>query len=105
VMPEITGVRHSTVDEDLAGADLVATWQGKVLTIDAKTGLYQPLVTHKHGVLHLEVSVPREAMDGLRLTDEGEIILHQEVRQALGENFGRRTLRHLHLRRRPRERY
>jgi hypothetical protein len=37
-MPELAGLRYATVEEDLAGYDFMGQWQGKLLTIDAKTG-------------------------------------------------------------------
>jgi hypothetical protein len=95
-MPELSGVRHSTVEEDLIGIDFIAQWQGQVLTMDAKSGLYRPLSLHKRGHRHLEISVPREVIQKLRLTDEGEKLLHEEIRQALGESGEKaRPSRHL----------
>ena len=100
-MPELSDVRHSTVEEDLVGIDFYATWRGQSLTIDAKSGLYRPLSLHKRGHRHLEISVPREAIRHLRLTDEGESLLHREIRQALGESDSRtRPSRHLGVRHR-----
>jgi hypothetical protein len=98
-MPELSGVRHSTVEEDLIGIDFVAQWQNQPLTIDAKSGLYRPLSLHKRGHRHLEISVPHDAIRKLRLTDEGEKLLHQEIRQALGESGAKaRPSRHLETR-------
>jgi|GEM_PF-1265449 hypothetical protein len=95
-MPELSGVRHSTVEEDLVGIDFIAQCQGQVLTIDAKSGLYRPLSLHKRGHRHLEISVPRDAIEKLRLSDEGEKLLHEEIRQALGESGEKaRPSRHL----------
>lgn len=87
-MPELRGVRYATLAEDLAGFDFVALWQGRIVSIDAKTGLYRPLSERKHGHLHLEVSVPREAVQGFRVTRHGLNLLRQEVRQALHRQAG-----------------
>src|ERR1019366_1120931 len=59
-LPEIRNLRYASVEEDLVGYDFVGMWQGKLLTIDAKTGRYLPLSETKHGHRHLEISVPRE---------------------------------------------
>jgi len=82
-LPELRGLRYATLAEDLAGFDFVATWDGQLVTIDAKTGLYRPLSERKHGHKHLEVSVPREAVEGFRVTRRGLNLLRHEVRQAL----------------------
>jgi len=89
-LPELEGLRYGTVEEDLAGYDFIAQWQGELLTIDAKTGRYWPLSERKHGHRHLEVSVPHEAVDGLRVTRQGLDGLRLEVRQALGGGEDRR---------------
>jgi len=47
-------VRHGTVDEDLKGYDFLAFYEGQLVTLDAKTGLYRPLTERKHGHRHLE---------------------------------------------------
>ncbi|HEY6736626.1 MAG TPA: hypothetical protein VI322_02815 [Candidatus Saccharimonadia bacterium] len=83
-LPELVGLRYATVEEDLAGYDFLAEYQGKLLTIDAKTGRYWPLAERKHGHRHMEVSVPREAVDGFTVTRPGLNRLRQEVRQSLG---------------------
>ena len=83
-MPQLMGLRYATVEEDLAGYDFIAEFGGKLLTIDAKTGRYWPLSERKHGHRHLEVSVPREAVEGFVPTRHGMNRLRQEVRQALG---------------------
>ncbi len=82
-MPELEGLRYGTVEEDLQGYDFVAYWQGALVTIDAKTGLYHPLTERKHGHRHLEISVPRESIAEFHLTRRGLDILRHEVRQAL----------------------
>ncbi len=82
-MPELTGVRFATVEEDLRGYDFIAQWQGQLITIDAKTGYYRPLSERKHGHRHLEISVPREELDGFRLTRHGLDLLRRETRKAL----------------------
>jgi hypothetical protein len=87
-LPELRDVRYGTVDEDLHGYDFVAEWQGRPVTIDAKTGLYWPLTEHKHGHLHLEISVPREAVAGFRVTRRGLDGVRHEVRQALQGTAG-----------------
>jgi hypothetical protein len=89
-LPELRGLRYATLDEDLAGFDFVATWDGQMVTLDAKTGLYQPLAERKHGHMHLEISVPREAVKDFRVTRRGLNLLRHEVRQALGRSGGRR---------------
>src|SRR6185312_1326197 len=61
-LPELRDLRYATMEEDLAGYDFVASWHGKLLTVDAKTGVYAPLTQSKHGHKHLEISVPREAV-------------------------------------------
>ena len=82
-IPELRNLRYATIEEDLAGYDFVATWHGRLLTVDAKTGFYQPLTERKHGHKHLEISVPREAVKDFRVTRRGLDILRHEVRQAL----------------------
>jgi hypothetical protein len=82
-LPELRGVRYATVEEDLAGYDFVAEYGGKLLTLDAKTGFYRPLSERKHGHKHLEISVPREAIEDFRVTRKGLDLLRREVRQAL----------------------
>ncbi len=82
-LPELSGVRHGTVEEDLHGYDFVANYEGQMVTLDAKTGLYRPLTERKHGHRHMEISVPREAVDGFKLTRHGLDVLRSEVRQAL----------------------
>jgi hypothetical protein len=83
-LPELEGLRYATVEEDLAGFDFVAQWHGKLLTIDAKTGFYRPLMERKHGHRHLEISVPRQAVQDFRVTRRGLAVLRREARQALG---------------------
>jgi hypothetical protein len=90
-LPELRNLRYATVEEDLAGYDFVATWHGRLLTVDAKTGFYQPLSERKHGHKHLEISVPREAVRDFRVTRRGLDILRHEVRQAL---FGETAANH-----------
>jgi hypothetical protein len=41
-LPEIRHLRYASVEEDLQGYDFVGEWQGKLLTIDAKTGIAAP---------------------------------------------------------------
>jgi len=84
-MPELSQVRHATVEEDLHGFDFMAVWRRQPVTIDAKTGLYPPLTLRKRGHRHLEVSVPRQAVRNLRLTPDGLSLLMYEIREALGE--------------------
>jgi hypothetical protein len=87
-LPELRYLRYATVEEDLAGYDFVAEWQGNLLTIDAKTGFYQPLSERKHGHRHLEISVPREAVKDFRVTRRGLDLLRHEVRQTLHRGQG-----------------
>lgn len=87
-LPELVGLRYATLEEDLSGYDFVATWQGKLVTIDAKTGFYMPLSERKHGHRHLEISVPREAVSEFRVTRRGLDLLRHEVRQALYRREG-----------------
>jgi hypothetical protein len=82
-LPEFRGLRYASVAEDLAGYDFVAEWNGQLVTVDAKTGLYRPLSERKHGHRHLEISVPREAVEGFRVTRRGLDLLRHEARQAL----------------------
>jgi hypothetical protein len=82
-IPEIRNVRYASVEEDLVGYDFVGMWQGKLLTIDAKTGRYSPISESKHGHLHLEVSVPREMAEGLRINHRGLSQLRTQIRQVL----------------------
>lgn len=98
-LPELRGLRYATLAEDLAGFDFVADWDGQLVTVDAKTGLYRPLSERKHGHKHLEVSVPREAVDGFRVTRRGLNLLRHEVRQALYRGTGRRpeAVRSVHM--------
>jgi hypothetical protein len=99
-MPELAELRYATVEEDLAGYDFVAEWQGNLVTLDAKTGLYFPLSERKRGHRHLEISVPREAVKDFRVTRRGLDLLRHEVRQALHRSAG--VERHaLHRRFRP----
>jgi hypothetical protein len=87
-LPELRGLRYATVEEDLLGYDFVATWQGKLVTIDAKTGYYSPLSEQKRGHRHLEISVPREVVKDFRLTRHGLDQMRREVRQALYHETG-----------------
>lgn len=87
-MPEITGLRYGTLEEDLHGYDFVAQWQGQTLTVDAKTGYYQPLAERKHGHRHLEISVPRETLNGFTLSRHGLQLLRREVRGGLHAQMG-----------------
>jgi AraC-like DNA-binding protein len=87
-MPELSEVRYATVEEDLHGFDFVAQWQGRQVTLDAKTGYYRPLIQHKHGNLHLEISVPREAVKDFRVTRRGLDVVRHEVRRALHASSG-----------------
>lgn len=87
-LPELRGLRYATLEEDLKGYDYVAQWQGKLLTIDAKTGFYRPLSEVKHGHRHLEISVPREAVKDFRITRHGLDLMRREVRQALYRDTG-----------------
>ncbi|HEY2004320.1 MAG TPA: hypothetical protein VGH44_04380 [Candidatus Saccharimonadia bacterium] len=82
-LPELRDLRYATIEEDLAGYDFVASWQGRLLTVDAKTGFYRPLTERKHGHKHLEISVPREAVKEFWVTRRGLDVLRHEVRQAL----------------------
>jgi len=86
-LPELRGLRYASLEEDLVGYDFVAEWQGKLLTVDAKSGLYRPLSERKHGHRHLEISVPREAVKDFRVTRRGLDLLRHEVRQALHYNM------------------
>jgi len=99
-LPELRGLRYATLAEDLAGFDFVATQDGQIVTVDAKTGMYRPLSERKHGHKHLEVSVPRNAVEGFRVTRRGLNLLRHEVRQALyrgtGDRYGR-DARAVHL--------
>ena len=80
---ELEDVRFTTVDEDLHGADIVATFKGHTVTFDAKTGHYPELTELKHGSLHIEVSVPRESVDDFSATKSGLSVLRRHVRVAL----------------------
>ena len=87
-LPEIHELRYGSIDEDLIGYDFVGEWEGNLLTIDAKTGFYAPLGELKHGHRHLEISVPREAVDGLTINHRGLRLLRREVRQVLRRESG-----------------
>ena len=87
-LPELRELRYGTVEEDLHGYDFVASWQGRPLTVDAKTGYYQPLTERKHGHEHLEISVPRDVVRGFRLTRAGLDDLRLQVRRALQNKLG-----------------
>lgn len=82
-VPELAGVRYGSVAEDLAGYDFIAELNGKLLTVDAKTGKYWPLDERKHGHRHLEVSVPHEAVNGFWIKRPAMDRLRTEIRQAL----------------------
>lgn len=82
-LPEITGLHYASVEEDLIGYDFIGVWQGSLLTIDAKTGFYQPFLERKHGHRHLEISVPREAIKDLNVNHRGLALLRREVRAVL----------------------
>jgi len=101
-LPELRSLRYATLEEDLAGYDFVAEWQGKLLTVDAKTGFYRPLSESKHGHRHLEISVPREATKDFRVTRRGLDLLRHEVRQTLHAEAGvQYHAPHAHYRARP----
>jgi hypothetical protein len=87
-MPELRDLRYATLEEDLHGSDFVAQWQGQLVTVDAKTGHYPPVTERMRGHRHLEVSVPREAVHGFRLTRQGLDMLRREVRQGLHASVG-----------------
>ncbi len=87
-LPELRSVRYGSVEEDLIGYDFVAEWQGRLLTIDAKTGYYPPLSEIKHGHRHLEVSVPRDATKDLQINHRGLARVRSEVRQVLRGDTG-----------------
>ena len=87
-LPELRQLRYGTVAEDLQGFDFIASWQGRVLSVDAKTGRFHPVMARKHDHLHLEVSVPREALDGFRLGRHGLDLLRRDIRRALHEAVG-----------------
>lgn len=84
-MPELSGLRYATLEEDLHGFDFTAEWQGQQVTIDAKTGRYAPIVERMRGHRHLEIYVPRDVMDGFRLTRHGLDSLRREMRVALAQ--------------------
>lgn len=84
-MPELSGLRYATLEEDLHGFDFTAEWQGQQVTIDAKTGRYAPIVERMRGHRHLEIYVPRDAMEGFRLTRHGLDSLRREMRVALAQ--------------------
>jgi hypothetical protein len=87
-MRELKDMRYASIEEDLAGYDFIAEWQGRLVTIDAKTGFYYPLSERKHGHIHLEISVPREAVKNFHVTRRGLDLLRHEVRQALQRSAG-----------------
>ncbi len=90
-LPELVNLRYGTVEDDLKGYDFVADWQGALVTIDAKTGMYHPLTERKHGHRHLEISVPRQLVDDFRVTRAGLDLLRHEARQALRAHAGVRV--------------
>ncbi|GAC1370022.1 MAG: hypothetical protein NVSMB39_2450 [Candidatus Saccharimonadales bacterium] len=83
-LPEIKGLRYASVEEDLIGYDFVGVWNGSLMTVDAKTGFYQPLLERKHGHRHLEISVPREVIKDLQVNHRGLALLRKEIRHVLG---------------------
>lgn len=87
-LPELHNLRYGTLEEDLHGSDFVANWQGRPLTVDAKTGYFHPLTERKHGQEHLEISVPRDVVQGFRLTRSGLDDLRRDVRRALQWRIG-----------------
>jgi hypothetical protein len=87
-LPELRELRYGTVEEDLVGYDFVAKWQGRLVTIDSKTGYYAPLSERKRGHRHLEISVPRDAISDFRVTRRGLDRLRYQVRQALRGDLG-----------------
>ena len=87
-LPELRDLRYGTLEEDLHGYDFMALWQGRTLSVDAKTGYYPPLTELKHGHEHLEIHVPREVVQGFRLTRAGLDDLRRDVRRALKVNVG-----------------
>jgi hypothetical protein len=82
-LPELKEVRYGTLDEDLHGFDFLTQWQGRIVSIDAKTGYFHPLTEEKQGHEHLEIHVPRDAVEGFRITRRGLSDLRNEVRRAL----------------------
>jgi hypothetical protein len=87
-LPELQGVRYGTVDEDLVGYDFVCTWQGQILSVDAKTGHYPPVEELKHGHRHIEVSVPREIIKDFTATKRGLSVIRFDIRHALKAEIG-----------------
>ena len=84
-LPELRALRYGTLAEDLAGFDFVAEYQGELITFDAKTGYYRALVERKHGHRHIEISVPRQVIEELRITRHGLDVVRRDVRQALAQ--------------------
>jgi hypothetical protein len=82
-MPEIRKLRYGSVEEDLMGYDFVGEWEGRLLTIDAKTGFYPALSEIKRGHRHLEIAVPREIVKDLRINHRGLASVRQEIHLAL----------------------
>jgi hypothetical protein len=87
-LPELINLRYGSLSEDLHGYDFVSSWQGRKVTIDAKTGYYQPLTEEKQGHEHLELHVPRDVVDGFRLTRQGLDSLRRDARTALRAKVG-----------------
>jgi hypothetical protein len=87
-LPEIQGLHYGSVEEDLIGYDFVGVWQGSLLTVDAKTGFYAPLLERKHGHRHLEISVPHEAIKDLQVNHRGLALLRKQVREVLTRDDG-----------------
>ena len=82
-LPELKSLRYGTLEEDLHGIDFICSWQGRPVSVDAKTGYYHPLTERKHGMEHIEISVPRDVVQGFRLTRAGLDDLRRDVRRAL----------------------
>ena len=77
--PRFAEVRFSSVEEDLSGTDIFArTVNGQVLEIDVKSGHHYPLINHRHGSLHLQVSVEHHSWSTYELNPhEARRLSHQ----------------------------
>jgi hypothetical protein len=77
--PRFSDIRFSSIEEDLSGTDIFArAADGQVLEIDVKSGHHFPLIGHRHGSLHLQVSVEHHSWATYELSPaEAKRLRHQ----------------------------
>ena len=90
-----TDVRFSSVEEDLSGTDIFArTSDGRVLEIDVKSGHHFPLITHRRGELHLQVSVEHHSWATYELSPHEAKRLQHQINWAMSNQSSHLAYHH-----------